>query len=188
MKCYSRFNPASESCSACEFAAYCRDAKDPPLISHTPFEKIKNLECFSQSQTVEPLDDNCPFDDNTPTTSKQFSPAQWMTLVRRILEIDDARIRKIVRLKLENPDISLAEIGRHFLISKQAVDKEIAFACRQMPELSVILRNRPMFNKWRRKNAEPYQHTGKRRKNNFRQLELPLVQLKSNQNKISRLS
>jgi len=145
MQCYGHFRQGDPECASCQYARWCRDAGDPPLAGGVDFEKVSNVE---DAITIE----DAPLVDEPETESDSelhVTSGEWMALVRRILEIDDKRIRTILRLKLENPNISLAEIGRYFGITKQMVDKEIDFACHWMPELSIVLRNRPMYNRWR---------------------------------------
>ena len=70
-------------------------------------------------------------------------------MIRMLVYLDDPRIREIIRMKLETPDISLSTIGRKYKISKQAIRKDIKLAVRYCPALSVILCNRPLYNRWR---------------------------------------
>ncbi len=135
MNCYGNFKEGNPKCAACEHLTWCKDAGDPPLSGGAGYDKVSNIESIVAPAKAESADN--------------FGSGHWMALIRRILELDDKRIRTIIRLKIENPDISLAEIGRKFGITKQAIDKEIDFACSYMPELAIILRNRPGYNKWR---------------------------------------
>lgn len=145
MQCYGHFKAGDPRCAACEFAGYCKDAGDPPLSGHVGYDNVSNIEEAAAPDTTP---GESP-DTEELTSSPEATSGEWMALVRRILEIDDKRIRTILRLKIENPNISLSEIGAHFGITKQMVDKEIDYACKWMPELAVVLRNRPMYNRWR---------------------------------------
>lgn len=137
MPCYGHFRKDDAKCAKCELCEYCRDAGDPPLSGNVSYDRVLNIE---EAITT---------GDVSPVSRVEFSSGHWMALIRRILEIDDKRIRTILRLKIEDPNISLSQIGKHFGVTKQMVNKEISSACRQMPELTVVLRNRPMYNRWR---------------------------------------
>lgn len=146
MQCYGHFKAGDPRCAECKLAGYCKDAGDPPLSGHVAYDNVSNIEEAAASAPDESPD----ADESTSNSSgSEVTSGEWMALVRRILEIDDKRIRTILRLKIENPNISLSEIGAHFGITKQMVDKEIDYACHWMPELAVVLRNRPMYNRWR---------------------------------------
>lgn len=145
MQCYGHFKQGNEKCAECELAGYCKDAGDLPLSGGVNYDKVSNI-----AEAAATPDEPTDTDESTSSSSRaEVTSGEWMALVRRILEIDDKRIRTILRLKIENPNISLSEIGAYFGITKQMVDKEITYACRWMPELAVVLRNRPMYNRWR---------------------------------------
>lgn len=136
-ECYGRKFDRLEECAQCEFREYCRTAGDPPLLSHINADDL-------------PLKAKTPSDpEEHPSGELTYTTAQMVEVIRIMVELSDDRIREIIRLKLANPDISLSEIGEKFNISKQAVDKEVKRAVEFCPPLSVILCNRPMYNRWR---------------------------------------
>ena len=135
--CYGRKFDRLEECTQCEFREYCRTASDPPLLSHINADDLP-LKAKSASDPEE--------DDSGEL---RYTSSQMVEVIRLLIELSDDRIREIIRLKLSDPDISLADIGRKFNISKQAVDKEIKLAIEFCPALAVVLTNRPMYNKWR---------------------------------------
>lgn len=138
MECYGTKYGKLEKCSSCEMAQWCRDAGDIPLSHQTSYDEAY----------MAPTHDD-PTNRLETADTPEVPTGQWMEVLRRILEIDDRECRLILRLKIENPDISLAALGRRFGITKQAVDKRIRRICAVFPELRVILRNRPSYNRWR---------------------------------------
>ena len=136
MECYGRRYGRKDSCKTCELAQWCKDAGDPAPISNIDVDKVQ----IAAEKTEEPSEG---------TESPIYTPSQVAELIRVLVDLDDPRIREIIRMKIENPDISLSTIGRKYKISKQAIRKDIKLAVRYCPALSVVLCNRPLFNRWR---------------------------------------
>lgn len=137
MDCYGKRYNKKDQCKTCELAEYCKDAGDPPLISHINT-------------------DDLPLQSKTPISQEEdkeeplaYTVSQMVEIIRLLIELDDPRIRTILKLKLSNPDISLSEIGEKYGVSKQAIDKDIKLAIAFCPALEVVLCNRPLYNRWR---------------------------------------
>ena len=133
MQCYGREYGKLTECATCEYADYCKDAGDLPVSSHIQYDDARNA--TAKKELVEP--------------ERSYSAQQMAELFRRLIYLDDERLRKIIQMKLENPSCSLSEIGRLYGISKQAIHQYAKKATEVFPELKVILHNRPMYNRWR---------------------------------------
>ncbi|MBR2365380.1 MAG: helix-turn-helix domain-containing protein [Lentisphaeria bacterium] len=135
MDCYGKRFKKTEQCKTCELAEYCKDAGDPPLISHINADNLP-LQAQKTEEEIkeEPL---------------IYTVSQMVEIIRMLIELEDPRIRTILKLKLANPDISLSEIGEKYGVSKQAIDKDIKLAIAFCPALEVVLCNRPLYNRWR---------------------------------------
>ena len=158
MDCYGRAYGKKTMCAECEAAQYCRDAGDPPLISSV---NIDNVQCSAEKE------------DEPEEEKPLYTAAQLAELLRIVIDLDDDRIRDILRMKIENPDISLSRIGKKYNISKQAVEKDIKLAVRFCPALSVVLCNRPLYNRWRKN----IRHAGGIPRRRAKKRNSPLLQL-----------
>lgn len=136
MECYGRRYGRKDDCKTCELAPWCKDAGDPTPIADIDVDKVQ----VAAKKTIEPAE---------TTESPIYTPSQVAELIRVLVDLDDPRIREIIRMKIETPDISLSTIGRKYKISKQAIRKDIKLAVRYCPALSVVLCNRPLYNRWR---------------------------------------
>ena len=72
------------------------------------------------------------------TASEMATVIRWCLTVRTIKGSD----LQVVIMKLLEPGISLAEIGKRRGISRQGVMQRINVVLRQFPELTSVLRNR----------------------------------------------
>jgi|GEM_PF-5828175 predicted DNA-binding protein YlxM (UPF0122 family) len=166
MECYGsydknhKFNP--EKCASCELAEWCKDAGDISLSHQISYDKAN----YGISSTGRPDD---PAD---PEHKEKERDAMWMALFRLVLEIDDYRIRTIIRLKIQDPDISLAQIAKRFGVTKQAIGKDIQRVVDQFPELGVILCNRPMYNRWRKTRLTGENPIFRRKRKNSKAIQL----------------
>lgn len=137
MECYGKSYNRKELCKTCDLASYCREAGDPPLISHINADAL-------------PLQaKKAPLPEEIQEEPLAYTVSQMIEVIRLLIELDDPRIRTILKLKLSDPDISLSEIGEKYGVSKQAIDKDIKLAVAFCPALEVVLCNRPLYNRWR---------------------------------------
>ena len=137
MDCYGKRFNKTEQCKSCSLAEYCKDAGDPPLISHINSDNLP----LQAKKT--------PLPEDIQDEPLAYTVSQMVEIIRVLIELDDPRIRSILKMKLANPDVTLSEIGSHYGISKQAIDKDIKLAIAFCPALEVVLCNRPLYNRWR---------------------------------------
>lgn len=133
-ECYGDHYGKLPECKTCQYAEYCREAGDLPVCSHMQYDDARNS-APSKKQLSEP--------------ERTYTASQMSELFRRLIYLDDERLRRIIQLKLENPSVSFSEIGKQYGITKQAIHQYVKGAVEYFPELKVILQNRPMYNKWR---------------------------------------
>ncbi len=162
MECYGRKYGRKDQCANCELAPWCKDAGDP-----APIADIDVDSCQVAAKPSEHQDD--------PAESPIYTASQVAELIRMLVDLDDPRIREIIRMKIENPDISLSTIGRKYKISKQAIRKDIKLAVRYCPALSVVLCNRPLYNRWR--SRIPLGQKIRRRNANPKEYPNPMIQM-----------
>lgn len=139
MECYGRSFNRREQCSQCELRDYCRDAGDIPLLNEGKDDEERLLRVPAPPAAS----------SQTTREKPKFSRNDVIHVARIILSLDAPEIIVLLRMKLENPDISLSQIGDQFGITKQGVYKTIARYCSIYPFLSCILQNRPLYNRWR---------------------------------------
>lgn len=140
LECYGKKFGRLDKCRICEYVDYCRSAGDPALISNVSYDDVAYSEKIAQSPAkTQKTEDERPM----------FTLSQVCEIIRRIVDLEDSRIRDILRLKLANPDISLAQIGQKYEVSKQAIQQYEKRILRYCPELAPVIQNRPMYNKWR---------------------------------------
>ena len=118
---------------------YCRDAGDIPLLNEGKDDEARLLRVPAPPAAA----------SQTMREKPKFSRNDVIHAARIILSLDAPEIIVLLRMKLENPDISLSQIGDQFGITKQGVYKTIARYCSIYPFLSSILQNRPLYNRWR---------------------------------------
>ena len=133
-ECYGDHYGKLPVCKTCKYAEYCREAGDLPVSSHVEYDDARNS-APSKKQLAEP--------------EHTYTADQMAELFRRLIYLEDPRLRKIIQLKLENPAVSYSEIAKFYGITKQAIHQYVKTAVESFPELKVILQNRPMYNKWR---------------------------------------
>jgi len=141
LRCYGHYQGDRKLCQACSLSGWCRNAGNPALTGGVSFESIADI--IEAPAAPEQGSGEC------------YTSGHWMVVLRRLLEIDDRRAREILLMKIENPDVSLSEIGLRYGISKQAIGKFIQKIEERFPELSPIWRNRPQYNKWRLTTCQP---------------------------------
>lgn len=134
-ECYGDHYGKLPECKTCKYAEYCREAGDPAIISQIQYDDSRSA----------PLTEKIPLSEPEHT----YTADQMAELFRRLIYLDDPRLRKIIQMKLENPSVSFSEIGRHYGITKQAIHQYVKTAVEYFPELKVILQNRPIYNRWR---------------------------------------
>lgn len=166
LSCYGKKYGRLDQCRVCGYVDYCRTAKDCAPINAGNYDDFAFSESVADRHTPEPLE--------IEEEPKEFTCSQVCDILRRMIELEDAKIRDILRLKLSDPDISIAAIGRKYGVSKQAIHNYMKRAIAYCPELAVVLCNRPMYNKWR-KNRNIRIFYPKRKPQPFcEQLPLPL--------------
>ena len=108
LECYGKKFGRLDKCRICEYVDYCRSAGDPALISNVSYDDVAYSEKIAQSPAkTQKTEDERPM----------FTLSQVCEIIRRIVDLEDSRIRDILRLKLANPDISLAQIGEKYEVS-----------------------------------------------------------------------
>lgn len=135
MQCYGREYGKLTECATCEYVDYCKDAGDPQPVSQIQYDDSRSVR-EEKPQLAEP--------------EHTYTADQMADLFRRLIYLDDPRLRTIIQLKVENPSISFSEIAAHYGISKQAIHQYVKQAVAMFPELKVVLQNRPIYNRWRR--------------------------------------
>ncbi len=136
MECYGKSFGRKDACADCELAPWCKDAGDPPLSGDV---NIDDLPIASRHSSVSD-------EDEEPL---RYTRSQMLQLIMLLIDLDDQRIREIVRMKMSDPDISLSQIGAKYNISKQAIKKDVDLAIAYCPALKDVLCNRPLYNRWR---------------------------------------
>ena len=146
MDCYGKKYGKLEKCKTCELDVYCSDAKDIPLLSKISLNEERACKYMVTAPAV--------FDSEseTPQEEPRFTFTQLCDAIKAVLDFDDEAERVILKHKISNPDISLSSIGRLYGVTKQAIYKRIRASCSKYPFLMPILRNRPLYNRWRKTN------------------------------------
>lgn len=133
-ECYGDHYGKLPECKTCQYAEYCKEAGDPAVGSMVQYDDARNP-MPARKQLSEP--------------ERTYTASQMSELFRKLIYLDDERLRRIIQLKLENPSVSYSEIGKSYGITKQAIHQYVKKAVEYFPELKVVLQNRPMYNKWR---------------------------------------
>jgi len=134
MECYGSLFTKREECSDCELRKWCKDASDPPRLSH----QMLDWDLFNEAIPAIPSSPEFPCEDNM---GKQlYSRSDLLEVIGFLLALD-LQTLDMLDSKIGNSGISFSEIGRQRGVSRQAVHKFIKKKCSQIPELSIILQN-----------------------------------------------
>jgi predicted DNA-binding protein YlxM (UPF0122 family) len=139
MECYgSLFNKRKE-CKDCELQKWCKNASDPPRLSHQMLEwdLVSDLIVPSNIIVKHPSESiSCE-----KSIDKQlYSRSDLLEVIGFLLSLDTQTL-DMLDSKIGDPGISFSEIARRRGVSRQAVHKFIKKKCAQIPELSIILQN-----------------------------------------------
>lgn len=144
LSCYGQKFGRLDKCRICEYAEYCRSARDITAETDVSFDDVAYSEEFASTPATGyravPIEPDIPI----------YSLNQMNEVIRRLVDLEDNRIRDILRAKFENPDISYSQIGEKYGVSKQAIHQYINRAIKYCPELAPVIQNRPGYNSWRR--------------------------------------
>lgn len=139
MECYgSLFNKRKE-CKDCELQKWCKNASDPPRLSHQmlDWDLVSELAVPSNMKVLHSSEDILL----DKTMSEQlYSRNDLLEVIGFLLALDTQTLDMLDN-KIGNPGISFSEIARQRGVSRQAVHKFIKKKCAQIPELSIILQN-----------------------------------------------
>jgi hypothetical protein len=133
-KCYGLKFDKTEECRGCQYREWCEEAADLPLIGRL---KAFTNTVDTSTEEIAAIDDETK-DVAVYTASEMATVIRWCLTVRTIKGSD----LQLVIMKLLEPGISLAEIGKRRGISRQGVMQRINVVLRQFPELTTVLRNR----------------------------------------------
>lgn len=136
MHCYSQYHVNKDECRSCELLAYCKDSTEsvPSLISN----RAKKIPIDELAKPV-------PLKINNSGSKKLYTQQEMMELIAFLVAMDEKTL-SVLSEKIQNPAISLADIGRKRNISRQAIHKLIKKRCEQIPELASV------FNRKNEKN------------------------------------
>ena len=128
MHCYSQYHVNKEECRSCELLAYCKDSTEsmPSLISNRA-KKIPT------DEIAKPL----PLQPGDRNSKKLYTHYEMLELIAFLVAMDEKTL-SILSEKIQNPAISLADIGRKKNITRQAIHKLVKKRCEQIPELASV--------------------------------------------------
>lgn len=132
MNCYSNYTENKEECKKCKYKSYCMDSADIPLIINNRGRKL-----YENKIQLTPIERVKAFNSD----KKEFSKAEMLELIAFMVSLDETTI-ELLSEKLNDPTISIAELGKRRNITRQGVHKYIKQRCEQHPELAVIFQNK----------------------------------------------
>lgn len=137
MHCYSCYHSAKEECVKCDLKDYCKDSTEsmPALISNRS-KKIPT-DKLATPVTIRKKDKN---------NDKIYSRQQMLELITFLVRMDE-RTLSLLAEKIQDPTMSLADIGRKKNLTRQAIHKLVKTRCMQIPELAAV------FNRKNEKNS-----------------------------------
>lgn len=139
MECYgSLFNKRKE-CGGCKLRKWCRDASDPPRLSHqmVNWDAIGELTLPANmivAHSSETEKSGIPLDKQT------YSRNDLLEVIGFLMSMD-LQTLDMLDAKIADPGVSFSDIARQRGVSRQAVHKYIKKKCAQIPELSTVLQN-----------------------------------------------
>ena len=137
MECYGSLYDKREECRACELHKWCKDASDPPRLSHQMLDWDLVSESIPASMTVSSSE---VLSCKGNIEKHLYSRGDLLEVIGFLLSLD-VQTLDMLDSKIGNPGISFSEIGRQRGVSRQAVHKFIKKKCSQIPELSIVLQN-----------------------------------------------
>ncbi len=135
-ECYGKEYNQWKRCRYCASRRWCRKAGDPELLQ----QDMRAITDSHNIRTQTAYEDKLPGDDldvNVPEYSRQ----EMLEVIVLMMSLDFQTL-EMLEQKINNPDISFAQMGKKKKITRQAVHKFITKKCLQVPELEEILRNR----------------------------------------------
>ena len=132
MNCYSNYTENKEECKKCKYKSYCMESADIPLIINNRGRKL-----YENKIQLTPIERVKAFNSD----KKEFSKAEMLELIAFMVSLDETTI-ELLSEKLNDPTISIAELGKRRNITRQGVHKYIKQRCEQHPELAVIFQNK----------------------------------------------
>lgn len=139
MECYgSLFNKRKE-CKKCELQKWCKNASDPPRLSHQmlDWDTVSELATPLNMVVAHPSDASAM---DSKMTEQIYSRNDLLEVIGFLLALDTQTL-DMLDSKIGDPGISFSEIARQRGVSRQAVHKFIKKKCAQVPELSIVLQN-----------------------------------------------
>ncbi len=148
MHCYGHYDPLRGECSGCQYADYCRDAGDIPLLADS------SLKAFSLNENREIPELPCHEDDSSSNgensgewmKKESYTRSDMLEMICFLLALDDTTLEYLEK-KIQIPTLHFADLARDRAISRQAVHKFIRQKCERIPELAVMLKTRKQLNK-----------------------------------------
>ncbi len=152
MECYGHLYNKRVECKNCELQEWCKDASDPPYLSH------QMLEWDSVSELATPLSMRIAHPSAAGSSLNKmneelYSRNDLLEVIGFLLSLD-VQTLDMLDSKIGNSGISFSEIARQRGVSRQAVHKFIKKKCAQIPELSIILQNHSQKRKVSKKFME----------------------------------
>lgn len=143
MRCYGHYDRLRENCGKCEYAAYCRDAGDIPLLADGSLKAsaLNENRCSGEAVSIPAEEEDLPV-----PRQDSFSRADMLEMICFLLALDDTTLEYLEK-KIRIPTLHFADLARDRGISRQAVHKFIRQKCERIPELSGMLKTRKQLNK-----------------------------------------
>ncbi|MBQ9789239.1 MAG: hypothetical protein IJW31_06570 [Lentisphaeria bacterium] len=132
MHCYAQYSENKAECKNCKYLNYCKDSLDIPLLINSRGKKL-----YDNKIQATPIARAKAFNSD----KKEFSKAEMLELIAFMVSLDETTI-ELLSEKLNDPTISIAELGKRRKITRQGVHKYIKQRCEQHPELAVIFQNK----------------------------------------------
>ncbi|MDD5597106.1 MAG: hypothetical protein PHV82_04135 [Victivallaceae bacterium] len=152
MECYGTSFNKRKDCAECKLRKWCRDASDPPKLSHQMLEwdMVSELTVPSNMTVMHPSD---ALPSGGEKEERLYSRSELLEVIAFLLALDTQTL-DMLDCKVGNPGISFSEMARQRGVSRQAVHKFIKKKCSQIPELSIILQNNSQKRKFSKKFLE----------------------------------
>lgn len=125
-----------EDCKICIAKAFCRSAKNPPMLCyqtgrHVPYDEVCEI-LHLKSSVDHPSQDE--------SNRKIYSQNDLIEVIGFLMALDIQTLDMLDE-KISDPGISFSEIARRRGVSRQAVHKFIKKKCEQIPKLKAVLQN-----------------------------------------------
>ena len=139
MDCYGSLFDKRAECGICKLRKWCRDASDPPRLSHqmVNWDAIGELTLPSNMTVSHPSETE---DVKSPADKRFYSRNDLLEVIGFLMAMD-LQTLDMLDAKIADPGVSFSDIARQRGVSRQAVHKYIKKKCAQIPELSTILQN-----------------------------------------------